>query len=254
MAGVEALKKSFVKMNVETVTDCSLSTDALLTCRTLSKPTGQMPATRTKKETSQPECKILICTHCPFVTKWTSSLTRHIQTAHNISRVLGDVHLYPDCGKIFNSQASLYSHSAHHAVSKYMCKICGEYSQNKTQFQEHLNSHTGYREVCECGAKFVFPGDLTKHKKTCSETSNTPKYACKICSVKFKGSQGLHDHMKGKHDQQYTHTCLCGKAFLWRSSLKHHRDRCTFAQINNDHKYSSVSNDKNCPITFPPSL
>ena len=175
----------------------------------------------------------LICDKCEFQTVYPSNLQRHIKHVHcNQKPNL----LCPICGKTFSSSYNLGSHSLQHdsytAEPKYTCKICNKKYMHKSQFKGHMNGHSGLRETCICGAKFVYPSDLKRHQRVCGSSARRvpTKYQCKICLHLFTKPQPLKDHIAGKHEGIEKYKCSCGKAFRWRSSLKKHTDKCPFAK------------------------
>ena len=111
--------------------------------------------------------------------------------------------LCPACGKTFSSRYNLRAHALTHddtSEARFVCDICNRIFVNKGYFRDHLNSHIGLREKCQCGAEFVNPSDLTRHKKVCDLTPvKGPAYKCNICKQNFTKCQTLIDHIKGKH-------------------------------------------------------
>jgi uncharacterized C2H2 Zn-finger protein len=92
----------------------------------------------------------LQCEKCYKKFKQKSRYQNHVDTVECNKR-----YQCPDCGHEFSSQTDLTRHQ-HHRVTPCVT--------NETDVDNSLE--------CKCGSSFVNKGNLTRHKKTCAESSD----------------------------------------------------------------------------------
>ena len=133
------------------------------------------------------------------------------------------------CGNTYKSKFGLNLHmkGKHLSEFKHHCDICNQGFNQSVQFRFHLSSHASLRlEKCQfCPASFYASGSLKRHLETCQDKSNP--FICEICHAGFSRKYKLEEHVRGKHGEP-KYSCLCGKRYGWRSSLRTHVKICKF--------------------------
>ena len=160
----------------------------------------------------------------------------------------------PQCDKVFDSQIKVIRHSVvHKTVAKFPCDKCNKIFKSSRILQTHLskvhNFHQVKRFQCsKCPKSFNFENHLKHHLNNhdiktkelycdqcdmiCSNRSALnyhmqkhlkSKYDCDQCPKSFKSEFGLKYHLK-VHNNQTDFMCHeCGKGFITKYKLIHHR-------------------------------
>ena len=102
------------------------------------------------------------CTDCGAQFKGNSQLWYHIRTKH-----LGRRFVCPQCQCTFASSGGLTQHvrHIHLKLSRYKCEQCGKGYSDRSNYHDHLATHTGARRnVCSiCHKQFTFKPGLKAH-------------------------------------------------------------------------------------------
>lgn len=209
---------------------------------------------------------VFVCEQCPFTSKQTCNLIRHINIKHkkqvyrcgicndktynnvfNLKEHIKCVHenrkiTCEICGKQCNARTTLYRHlrkdHGSKRIRKHHCKICDLYFTEGGHFDGHMNMHTGKKpHMCDiCGNVFRYVSSLTKHRETCPGIKKPrpppEKIICDTCGAEFTRRSTLRDHIQGKHGQREK-VCVCGKTFRWRNSYSRHMQTCNV--LNDGH-------------------
>ncbi|XP_073345986.1 histone-lysine N-methyltransferase PRDM9 [Pagrus major] len=178
------------------------------------------------------------CSFCQFSFTMKSYLIKHIKRHHPVeylSHCSSDGHVdqpeeekekecvCPHCGKSFESNKALKSHSCIQQVQVlYLCTDCGKGFTNHYGLKQHQRIHTGEKPyICpHCSKSFCYTGQLNVHLRT--HTGEKP-YLCTHCGESFRQSGDLKRHER-KHTGVRPYSCPeCCKSFSRPQSLKAHQ-------------------------------
>ncbi|XP_006901899.1 PREDICTED: zinc finger protein 135-like [Elephantulus edwardii] len=149
----------------------------------------------------------------------------------------------PDCGRRFQSNATMASHRRAHAGHQpfpcrpdsalgqrtpvderpYRCGECGQAFVHNMQLVGHLHTHAGQRPYrCgDCGQSFTLVTHLIHHQRV--HTGEQP-FACDVCGQRFAKRSSLLSHRKASASAKPHKCAVCAKAFRKKSDLvNHHR-------------------------------
>ncbi|XP_064651993.1 zinc finger protein 91-like [Lineus longissimus] len=106
------------------------------------------------------------------------------------------------------------------------CETCEEKFTTPVLLDRHERSHA-YKHSCEqCGRRFKFLLDVQRHQDV---HTGEKKYACHICSKRYKSQSALKTHVRAVHDggpkrvQVKKHFCsICTKGFYRPGLLAQH--------------------------------
>ncbi|KAI9554433.1 hypothetical protein GHT06_019705 [Daphnia sinensis] len=187
-----------------------------------------------------------LCELCGRVFKSKSSLSSHRRFQHELlARPKPFKCSTCDFSSWLKSQLRIHERS-HTDERPFDCKYCDKKFRHRGGLNYHIRTHTGERpHLCNiCGASFT-----GRYKRS----SNGPIYSCEFCQKKFYRlltyethrsthtgvaaaipkkqcnecgkmihAKGFQDHVK-LHSGIKSHLCeLCGRAFVFRSSLNSH--------------------------------
>ncbi|XP_076271472.1 transcription factor hamlet-like isoform X2 [Rhynchophorus ferrugineus] len=120
------------------------------------------------------ETKKYHCENCPKVFTDPSNLQRHIRTNHVGARS----HACPECGKTFGSSSGLKQHThIHSSVKPFQCEVCFKAYTQFSNLCRHKRMHINCRlqiKCVKCNQSFPSSAALSKHKKYCDSTNQTP--------------------------------------------------------------------------------
>lgn len=144
-------------------------------------------------------------------------------------------HMCETCGVSFRRKSDLNTHMYKHVDSvdeRTMSHVCFRcpYTEcrklffRQSNYQYHLNTHSGHKPFkCE-GCDKTFHSEYTKnsHEKDC--LYNT-EYICEICDSAFKQRSGLHNHKQAEHVRgEKGYTCeVCSQKFKFSTGLIRHK-------------------------------
>ena len=213
--------------------------------------------------------KVHQCTFvgCPFVTKYSKDLTRHM-TVHTGEKPF----TCNICMKGFGRQDKLNRHMQIHsgykpfqcaacdykAIDKYTlkkhmrvhtderpyhCQICPYRSKDASQLTVHLRIHTGDTPFAcrfkDCSAAFKTNSDLKRHIRT--HTGETP-YKCDYCDHRVKIKSNLKAHIRVNHRPNEVFKCKseqCSYVTVSKNDLKEHMK---------SHQNSSANDVMSCKL------
>ena len=131
--------------------------------------------------------------------------------------------------------------------NKFSCKKCDYYTNNKKDYNKHLqtNKHnmTTFdrpKYFCECGNTYKNRQNLYRHKKTCikenneehnykiDKMANSGKYLAN--SVNFEKNVHFEKNQNSECGKSYI--CECGKSYKHNSSLSKHKKKCQIYKEN----------------------
>ncbi|XP_005113545.2 uncharacterized protein LOC101851472 [Aplysia californica] len=200
------------------------------------------------------------CRFCHKQFRSEAYLNIHISALHTKSQAC----TCWQCGKRFNHPRYLRSHAKRHTGEKHhVCKICGfrffeahalrrheethkhktqrQYAyicskchagyNNKTNFVDHMNKHTGEKPYAcpQCDKRFAYRSMLSRHK-VYAHSSARP-FSCEFCAKSFRFNSSLAEH-RVLHTGVSRNVCgSCQKAFGAKSSLRQHQKRCRFREL-----------------------
>ena len=194
-------------------------------------------ADTSKEDDTHPKGPGYICECCPYKTKWSSNLKRHVDMKHssNPSGKYKEKKVERQCcqcGKIYMSGPGLWAHIAlvHDDKYKFKCDVCGRKYLNKAVFKKHMMSHDSVKhfQCATCVKNFKYESSLTSHVKICVLKDAAPQHVCSYCGKVFTRISTLNEHIQTLHLQTAKKwECECGKTFAWRPSLARHKKGCS---------------------------
>lgn len=131
------------------------------------------------------------------------------------------------CCKAFGGFRGLEFHRVHHGSEGFLCTLCHQRLPSLQRFQSHLSSHSPVHvfECQKCGKTFIRPGSFHKHRLRCTKAI---KFECSQCTLQFKSSVSLKDHVNVVHGGLAAYCCRkCDEAFAWRASRSRHEAKCS---------------------------
>ena len=136
----------------------------------------------------------VICNICGKVCQIPLSLERHSYT-HNEKPFQCD-----KCNQGFQFASELTGHRIkHRTIKAFICAYakCGKSFMRKSELTAHSITHSGKKYTCDCGNYDTM--DIRLYRQHQRTHSDEKRYACKICSEKFKHMTQMLRHKKDKH-------------------------------------------------------
>ncbi|XP_046547059.1 zinc finger protein OZF-like [Haliotis rubra] len=154
------------------------------------------------------------------------------------------------CGKAFYEKCTLKAHEQIHMEPsereyRFVCPFCGNRYTSKSNFNDHLNKHTGERpyKCTHCDKSFGFRSQLAQHRIFAHSTDRP--FKCKECNKGFKLASKLQQHMIG-HTGTSKHMCdRCNQAYCSSASLRIHQQKCRGTVVKKRPLTSQVSFEPN---------
>lgn len=136
-------------------------------------------------KTNKPRIEALQCPKCPRSFNFTSSLKKHVETAHRNDKLTPQRRKFqgkpreklldqpiscPECHRDFLYTTKFNSHmrNVHPARQPKVCQFCGKTYKNQSTFLKHLTTHEDYNSrklVCDiCSKRFTDKFNLMRHK------------------------------------------------------------------------------------------
>lgn len=174
--------------------------------------------------------QILHCEMCLVSVTGTSSMLKHMKTAHKTYELF----TCEQCNRCFLNEEQLLKHDTpcklKKVVSNYLkgprghCKICSEPISGIGNMMKHMRRvHKEYRPfICElCPKSFLTKQELGQHSR--SHSDHRP-FLCSICHAKFKSKHSLRWHDISFHRDVFPFSCLsCDRKFKRQTSLVIHK-------------------------------
>ncbi|XP_067658575.1 uncharacterized protein [Haliotis asinina] len=155
-----------------------------------------------------------------------------------------------ECGKAFYEKCTLKAHEQIHKEPsereyRFVCPFCGNRYSSKSNFNDHLNKHTGEKpyKCTHCDKSFGFRSQLAQHRIFAHSTDRP--FKCKECNKSFKMASKLQQHMIG-HTGTSKHMCeRCNQAYCTSASLRIHQQKCRGTVVKKRPLTSQVSFETN---------
>lgn len=174
--------------------------------------------------------QILHCEVCLVSVTGTSSMLKHMKTAHKTYELF----ICEQCNRCFLNEEQLLQHGnpckLKKVVSDYLkgprghCKICSEPISGTGNMVKHMRRiHKEYRPfTCEhCPKSFLTKQELGQHNR--SHNDHRP-FSCSICHTKFKSKHSLRWHDISFHRDVFPFSCpYCDRKFKRQTSLVIHK-------------------------------
>ena len=161
-----------------------------------------------------------------------SLMHQHYKAVH-----LNDPFLCSFCQEPFVYKKSLEKHenTRHQTkkVFKYNCKICPKQTDDRTEFQVHMNRHTNVKPYkCNiCEASYYSQSQLTAHLRTSCNALSDDKFECSVCGKKLSTEDHYREHFKGQHVDTVQGTIfyceVCISRFFTEKAFNRHCKNCT---------------------------
>lgn len=143
-------------------------------------------------------------------------------------------HICETCGISFKRKSDLNAHMIKHEsvfdqetfphCYKCLYKGCGKVFFRQTNYEYHLNVHSGVKpyECIKCFKPFHSKYTKNEHEKDCV---NDVEHKCEICGSMFKQRSGLHNHIQAEHvRREKGFPCdICSQMFKFSSGLIRHK-------------------------------
>ena len=204
------------------------------------------------------------CSLCDLVLKRKSTFVRHLKEIHNkdfkeeciVDRILNNFDDEPHSGDTDVSETVSEDSEEDYLISTFkatdenlQCGLCGK----QFRLQRYLEMHTKYNHgvncpfKCEeCGAQYIYKGDLKRHKTTAHEViedkytfpgdEGNKTFSCQTCSKVFKRKDLLKKHLVTHNQTKEKISCeLCGKKYGRKDHLK---DHIKLIHLNTEISYS----------------
>ncbi|KAJ2953408.1 hypothetical protein O0L34_g999 [Tuta absoluta] len=177
-----------------------------------SKPSKQEQALKQKIRRKRDPLNYTHCSRCPVKYRFLSKLKGHMKADHD--------------------------------VDLFICKICKATTEDATEHENHLASHTGIHRCEFCNTIFKKRETIISHLRWHEETKNIVDmdncHVCEICGFIVFDEEQLNDHYDKKHDKKYT--CFyCGKMYKSEISCEAHIRKHEL--LDNKHDYRQKTAD-----------
>ena len=168
---------------------------------------------------------------CGHVNSQNSLLNEHVKGVHENNPFKCNV-----CSETFIYWKSLKKHEKRSHVAKpdskhmfkYNCTECDFVSDDKTEFQTHIDRHMQLKRYkCNvCAMAFFTQSQLTKHLKKSCTTLIGYKYECSVCGKRLKSEDRYREHFYSQHvlnQPQKMYYCeICISRFFSERGLQIH--------------------------------
>ena len=84
---------------------------------------------------------------------------------------------------------------------KYICKLCPKQTDDRTEFQVHMNRHSNVKPYkCNiCEASYFSQSQLMAHLRTNCNALPDEKFECSVCGKKLSTQDRYQEHFKSQH-------------------------------------------------------
>ncbi|XP_034242904.1 putative zinc finger protein 840 [Thrips palmi] len=147
------------------------------------------------KHTGERPHKCYIC-QAGFVAK--SDLTKHIMYKHDKQQPFP----CPDCDRRYQRRRDLQLHQQRHHATGHTCPECGKAFDSYASMMQHARYHTNEEafQCAACGRRFPHRMNLSRHLCTPDIKKN---FRCKTCGLTFTTSGSLKSHRRRLHPTEY---------------------------------------------------
>ena len=206
--------------------ECNQCKKAFSTSSDLKRHTSTVHTTEPRKE----------CPDCAKTFKSRDALNQHRKREHTEN---GMPYKCNQCNRGFTHPSILKLHEVMHTKKRnYKCPDCHKSYYRASELNRHKLIKHGNREktfICiECGASFLYPGNLRKHRLSHTAESTVQKsFECQICKKQFPGRFSLVQHSQ-IHNKNHLKYDRCSRTFTNKKNPDH-RKRMNVNKNNYDH-------------------
>ncbi|KAH8308231.1 hypothetical protein KR059_008504 [Drosophila kikkawai] len=126
------------------------------------------------------------------------------------------------CGEVCEKKSQFKAHMmAHTEYKPNQCEICHKAFRQRGELRSHMRRHTGERpyKCAHCDRHFYDRSERIRHERV---HTNTRPYACQVCGKSFTHTAILKNHML-VHTGEKNYSCdTCSKSFTLMHQLKAH--------------------------------
>ncbi|CAD7013655.1 unnamed protein product [Ceratitis capitata] len=166
------------------------------------------------------------CEICSKEFYWRKVLVRHYQIHSSKG---GKTVKCTECEKTFGSEYNMKQHLNLYHLRLYskICDICGKSFTGGEAFRRHQREHSNLprsKVKCEiCGAELLTKNGLAQHIKAMHTEEYQKPQTCSICSKISPSLRAHTTHFRYMHATEEKHVCkICDKAFKRPNNLREH--------------------------------
>ena len=169
---------------------------------------------------------------CVKIFSQKSLMHQHYKVIH-----LEDPFLCSFCKEPFVYKKTLEKHENNQhntrTTFKYNCKLCDKQTDDRTEFQVHMNRHNNVKPYkCNiCESLFFSQSQLTSHLRTSCNVLSNQKFECLVCGKKLSMQDRYRQHFKSQHVDTVSGTVfyceVCILRFFMEKGFNVHCESCT---------------------------